>query len=111
MVNLGKLSPPPHMSPKDVLEIRTIAVRIAGMSVTTGQAGLWNASTCLAGDAGTLLRFASKAFGDVLGATIAVPGMRELIVNARKRDDNLTGGEKEAKLLVRRAVEIVESYL
>lgn len=122
MVNLGELSPPPaRMSPKDVLEIRTIAIDIAARSVTAGQRGIWDTATRLADDASTLLRFASLSAGlnisgivhrsDVLGATLVVPGMRELIVSSRKRDDSLTGTEKEAKLLVRRAVEIVESYL
>lgn len=111
MVNLGELKPPPaRMSPKDVLEIRTIAIRLAGMSVTAGQAGLWNASTYLAGHASVLLDFAACAVRLTVRHAL-VAGMSQLIASSRKRDDSLTGTEKEAKLLVRRAVEIVESYL
>lgn len=118
MVNLGELSPPPaRMSPKDVLEIRMIAIDIAARSVSAGQRGIWSTATKLVGQANTLLAFAAIVGTDdvlganVLGATLFVPGMRELIAKSRKRDDSLTGFEKETQLRVRRAIEIVESYL
>lgn len=112
MVNLGELSPPPaRMSPKDVLEVRTIAIDIAAQSVFAGQRGIWSTATLLAGHASVLLDFAACAVSDLPVKHVLVPGMRELIAKSRKRDDSLTGFEKETQLRVRRAIEIVESYL